>query len=255
MKKVAVVTGGAGAIGTGVAERMIADGFSVVILDRDYANAERLCEKLRGRGGEAVAVACDVTSSDEVCAAFDYTAGTFGRIDALIHCAGAENSMNWLDAPFDEWKKLFAVNCDGMFLCVQRAAREMVKNGIKGDIVVILGRDSYLQDPDSVLGHTAKWGGRGFMRNAALALAPYGIRVNGICPGTVWNESLEISCREYVASGAGTRERFVRRIEEQYPLGRIQSGEDVAEMCSFLIREGHCITGQSILIAGGGAFA
>lgn len=255
LKKTAVITGGAGGIGANISRRMVEDGLAIAILDRDIKKAEALAGDLRVQGGEAIAIYCDVSNPEAVNSAFDQVMETYGKIDVLANNAGLGGYMPWMDAPLDDWRKMFSVNCDGVFLCVQRAAREMVNAGIKGKIIITLSQASFTQDTDAVLYSASKWAARGFMRNAAAALACYGITVNGVCPGTVWTDMMEGFCDEFLASGSGTKEEYIRIIESKYPLGRIQTGDDIAAMYSFLVREGHHITGQSLLVAGGIAFA
>lgn len=254
-KKIAVVTGGGDGIGADITRRMVRDGFAVAILDIGMEKAEELERELRAQGADAVAIACDVSQQQDVGAAFDQIMKVYGRIDVLVNNAGVGGYLPWMEASLEDWRRMYAVNCDGVFLCVQRAAKEMVATDIRGKIIITLSQASFTQDEDAVLYAASKWGARGFMRNAALALAPYGITVNGVCPGTVWTPMMDGFCEEYVAAGKGTKEEYVKLIEGKYPLGRMQTGDDIAGMVSFVVREGHHITGQSLLVAGGIAFA
>lgn len=251
-KRVAVVTGGADGIGASISCRMAQDGYTVAILDFNRPQSQALVDKLRSSGGEASAFYCDLSVPQEIETAFDQIMATYGRVDVLVNNAGVGGYLPWLDMTLEQWHRLTQVNCDAVFLCVQRAAKEMVAGKIAGKILVILSEAALNQDEDIVVPYgTSKWCARGIMRSAAAALLPYGITVNGICPGTVWTPMMEGFCNEYVDSGAGTREAYIKFIESKYPTGRLQTGEDIAAACSFLIREGHNINGQSLLVAGG----
>jgi meso-butanediol dehydrogenase/(S,S)-butanediol dehydrogenase/diacetyl reductase len=252
--KVAVITGGGDGIGASVTRRMAQDGYALAILDYNINKAEALAANLRDSGHNAQAIYYDVSNHREVNAAFNKVMEVFNRIDVLAHNAGMGGYLPWLEAPLVDWKKMRATNCTAVFLCGQRAAKEMVGSGIKGKIIITLSQASHTQDRDAVLYSASKWGARGLMRTMAAALSPYGITVNGVCPGTVWTPMMEGFCKEYVDSGAGTEEQYIEFIEGLYPLGRMQTGDDIAAMYSFLIREGHSISGQSVLVAGGIAF-
>ncbi len=255
-EKVAVVTGGGGGIGAAISEIMAKDGFSVAILDRDLDAAEALARELNAKGGNSRAFLCDISSPKDIDSAFDSIMDYYGRIDVLANNAGAGGYLSWMDMTMEQWHRLFSVNCSGAFLCIQRAAKEMIRLQIKGKIILTLSQASFTQDEDIVVPYcTSKWGARGLMRSAAAALAPHGITVNGVCPGTVWTPMMEGFCMEYVDSGSGTREDYIKFIERKYPTGRLQTAEDIAAMYSFLVREGHHITGQSLLVAGGIAFS
>jgi meso-butanediol dehydrogenase/(S,S)-butanediol dehydrogenase/diacetyl reductase len=253
--KVVVITGGGEGIGESVTRRMAQDGYAVAILDYNINKAEALATDLRNLGFNVQAIYCDVSNPRDVDSAFDKVMEIFNRIDVLIHNAGMGGYLPWLDASLADWRKMFATNCTAVFLCGQRAAKEMVDSGIKGKIIITLSQASHTQDRDAVLYSVSKWGARGLMRNMAAALSSYGITVNGVCPGTVWTPMMEGFCKEHVDSGAGTKEQYLEFIKELYPLGRMQTGDDIAAMYSFLIREGHSISGQSLLVAGGIAFA
>jgi len=254
-KKVAVVTGGADGIGACIARRMAKDGFSLAILDINEKKASALVDEIIGNGGDARAFYCDVSNDKDVEAAFDAIMDTFGRIDVLANNAGLGGYLNWMDMSMESFQKLFAVNCDAVFLCVRRAAKEMIEAGIKGKIIITLSQAAFTQDEVIVTPYCiTKWTARGFMRSAAEALRPYGITVNGVCPGTVWTPMMDGFCEEYLSTGAGTKEDYIKFIESKYPTGRMQTGEDIAAMYSFLVKYGHNINGQALLVAGGIAF-
>ena len=251
-QKIAVVTGAAAGIGASIAKRMAADGYAVALLDRDAAQAKDLAGKLLQEGALADTFACDLSDPAEINGAFDQVMNRFGRIDILINNAGIGGYLSWLDMSMEEWHRYTSVNCDAAFLCVQRAANEMVRANIAGKIVISLSQAALNQDEDIVTPYgTSKWCERGLMHSAAAALGPLGITVNGVCPGTVWTPMMERFCAEYIAAGSGTREEYIKYIEHMYPTGRLQTGEDIAAMCSFLVRKEHAINGQSLLVAGG----
>lgn len=255
-QEVAVVTGGAAGIGAAVCRRMAVDGYAVAIVDRDGERAAQVADAIRASGGEAEAFVCDLSVPEQIDAAFDAIVGRFGRVDVLVNDAGVGGYLHWADMTIEEWHRFTSVNCDAAFLCVQRAAKEMVGRHVCGRIVVVLSQSAHNQDEDIVVPYgTSKWCERGLMEAAADALDPYGIAVNGVCPGTVWTPMMDGFCAEYLASGAGTKENYVAFIESKYPTGRLQEPEDIAAMASFLARPGCPLRGQSTLVAGGIVFS
>lgn len=250
--KIAVVTGGANGIGRSICRQLALDGFSVAILDRDGDSALAQIEQLQELGADGAAFLCDLSQPEQIQAAFDQVMARFGRIDALVNNAGVGGYLSWMEMSMEQWHRFTRVNCDAPFLCIQRTAQEMVRQNIQGRIVIVLSQAAMNQDEDIVTPYgTSKWCARWLMRSAAAALKPYGILVNGVCPGTVWTPMMERFCQEYVASGSGTREDYLKFIQGLYPTGRLQTGEDIAAACSFLIQHSGRITGQSLLVAGG----
>ncbi len=255
-KQVAVVTGGGAGIGACVARRLACEGYAVAVIDRDRDAAEAIAEELRARHGEAEPFVADLTDPQQIATAFDGIVAVFGRIDVLINNAGYGGYRDWRSISLDAWHDFTAINCDATFLCVQRAAREMVERHTEGRIVIVLSQAALNQDEDAVVPYsTSKWCERGLMRALARALAPYGITVNGVCPGTVWTPMMDGFCDDYLASGGESKEAYIAFIESKYPTGRLQTGDDIAAMCAFLARNGCHINGQSMLVAGGIVFS
>ncbi len=243
--KAAVVTGGAGLIGSAVARRLAADGYAVAILDSNEEAADSLARELSSGGARSCAIAVDACDRQSVGDAFDQVASCVGRYDVMVHCVGTQQRCSWLDDPIDEWERSISLNLDSAYLCVQRAANDMVAGTVPGEIIFILSDLAFNQDPDAMFSCAGTWGARGLMRNVARSLAKYGVRVNAVCPGLVEDRSASEDARAALREAA--RERFA--------LGRPQTPEDVAALVSFLVREGHSITGQSLPVAGGGAYA
>ncbi len=255
-RKVAVVTGGADGIGSGIVSRLSSEGMIVAIVDKDEKKAKIKAEEITASGNEAKAFHCDLSRPEEIEAVFDKIIEAFGRIDVLINNAGVGGYLSWQDMSMEEWHRFTSVNCDAAFLCVQRAAKEMIQRKIQGDIILVLSQAALNQDETIVVPYgVSKWGERGLMRSAASALRKYGIAVNGICPGTVWTPMMDGFCQEYLDAGSGTKEEYLAFIESKYPLNRIQTAEDMANMCLFLLRDGHHMSGQTLPVAGGIIFS
>ena len=229
-----VITGAASPCGRAVAERLAADGYALALLDRDAASLTRLCRELRDRGARAWAVPCDTALPGEAANGFNQALERLGGIDALIHAEGMDVRADWLEQPVATWDDQVARTLDSAFLCMQRAACEMIDAGTHGAIVLVMSELSFTQGADTVFSSAVRFGERGLMRNVARSVAKRGIRVNGICPAGITGD---------VDWGSDVL------------LGRPPRPEDVAALVAYLLREGHSITGQSLPVAAGVVFA
>lgn len=247
--KVAVVTGAAGAIGSATATRLAAAGAAVVVADRDGSGAAAVRERIEASGGTAVVSVSDVGDP----AGAERTVGAamehFGRLDVVFNNAGISPAP----APIDEleievFDEVTRVNLRGVFLVLRQAIRAMRGTGEGGSIVnmgssmagwdVLAGSAPYVSSKHAVIGLT---------RAAALDAAPYGIRVNAVCPGVVATP-LGIPDLSHDAAVSPELERFAQRI----PLRRVTRPEDIAPIVLFLASsESQSVTGAAWLIDGG----
>ncbi len=246
--KVALVTGGAGAIGSAAARRLATEGARVVIADRDETAAERTLKALRAAGADAASVVADVGAEagaeQAVAAALD----AYGRLDVLFNNAGIAG----VRAPVHElaveaFDEIVRTNLRSMFLVLQQSARAMIAADIAGAIVNMGSSMAGWDVLDGGAGYaTTKHGVVGLTRVAALDLARYGIRVNAVCPGVI-----ETTLGVPVASEADTASA-VGRFADRIPLRRIGQPEDVAAVVAFLASSDAAhVTGASWLIDGG----
>jgi NAD(P)-dependent dehydrogenase (short-subunit alcohol dehydrogenase family) len=246
VERVALVTGGGGAIGAAAAERLSNEGARLVVVDVDAGRADTTATTLRRAGGEAVAVEADVGDPADVAAAFELALSHFGRLDVVFNNAGIPGipaPIHDLDvADFDE---VLRVNLRGVFLVLRASVRAMIASGRGGAVVnmassmagwdVLAGGSAYAASKHGVLGLT---------RTAALEAAQYGIRVNAVCPGVV-ETPLGIPD---LGEGPGGRDRFANRI----PLRRVGTPADVAGVVAFLASsDARYVTGAGWLIDGG----
>ncbi|MEP9373702.1 SDR family NAD(P)-dependent oxidoreductase [Mesorhizobium sp. KR1-2] len=243
--KVVVVTGGAGAIGGAAVRRFLEEGARVAVVDRDGAKAEAFAAEL---GERALAVAADVSDEADVQRAIDKTVSTFGRLDVVFNNAGISGQVAPVHAlAVEDWDAIVRINLRSVFLVLKAALNAMIEAKIEGSIVnmgssmagwdVLSGGAGYASTKHGVVGLT---------RVAALDAAPYGIRINAICPGVI-ETTLGVPAADRQAYQAGIQ-RFANRI----PLRRVGQPEDVAATVAFLASdEARHITGVDWLIDGG----
>ncbi len=239
--KVAVVTGGGTGIGAGICEALAGAGAKVVVSPhKNVDGAERTATGLRQTGASAIVQACDVRDYDQVQALFEVTLREFGRVDILVNNAGITEPRALLEMTLDEWDKTLDINLRGMFLCTQRAAREMIKAG-GGRVVNLSSVHGYGAVPNHAHYEASKGGINMFTKACAIELAPHNIQVNAIAPGA-------IEVERYFDMPGYDRQEWGQRI----PAGRVGLPDDIGPLAAFLCTEGASyMTGQIIWVDGG----
>ena len=242
--KVALVTGAAQGIGFACARALAREGAKVVLTDRDAEGGRKVAESLSNQGLAAAFTACDVSRKGDVDAAVAFAVETFGRLDVLVANAGIVHAAEFLDLAEADFDRVLAVNLKGVFLAGQAAARQMAKQGSGGAIVNMSSVNAVLAIPNQVPYVVSKGAINQLTKVMAMSLAPHGIRVNGIGPGTILTEL----ARKAVL---GNREAE-RKILSRTPLGRMGEPDEVAAVAVFLASdEASYLTGQTIYPDGG----
>ncbi len=238
--KVAVVTGAARGIGLAIAERFLAEGYRVALLDIDAETLRQTAERFIGRD-EVLPIECDVADPQQVAAAIEAVTARFGQIDALVNNAGVAVFKPILETGFDEWSRVLAVNLSGPFLCTQACAPVMLKNG-GGSVVNIASISGLRASTLRVAYGTSKAALIHLTKQQATELGNIGIRVNAIAPGPV-----ETAMAAQVHS-ADIRTSY----RDAIPLARYGTVEEIAEAVVFLCSErASFINGQTLAVDGG----
>ena len=240
----ALVTGAAGGIGLGCAEAFAAEGCDLVLLDLDEAKVAAAAADLSARTGRAVhALACDLADAEAARKAVIRAAALLGRIDVLVNNAGVLAAGDILDASLEDFDRVLAVNLRAPFVVGQTVARHMVDARIKGSIINMSSINAVLAIPNQIAYVTSKGGLSQMTKAMALALAPHGVRVNAIGPGTVVTDILK---------GVMQDEAARRRVLQRTPLGRFGEPEEIGRVAVFLACEDSSyMTGQTLYPDGG----
>lgn len=235
----ALVTGAAHGIGRACAEAFAAEGADVALIDIDPA----VTETARAIGGKAVGITCNIADAAAARDAVAQAAEAIGPIDLLLNNAGILAAGDILTTEVEDFDRVLAVNLRAAFVVGQAVARGMVEHGLKGSIVNMSSINAVVAIPAQLAYVTSKGGLAQLTKAMALGLAPHGIRVNAIGPGTIATDILKGVMTDAQAKG---------RILSRTPLGRLGEPEEIAKVAVFLASdEASYITGQTIYPDGG----
>jgi 2-hydroxycyclohexanecarboxyl-CoA dehydrogenase len=242
----AIVTGGASGIGLAISQRLARDGAKVAVFDLDPEQAEQAAKGIREAGGEAIACPVDVSDRSQVDGAVERTRGTLGPVLVLVNGAGKDGFDRFVDISTEVWERIIAVNLTGTFHCTQAVLPDML--AAKWGRIVNISSSS-AQTGAVLMSHYAssKAGMIGLTKSLALELAPLGITVNTIPPGSI-DTPMSRRAADEGRFGGGTLDDVARHVPER----RIGIPDDIAAACAYLVSdEAGYVTGQIIGVNGG----
>ena len=239
--RVTIVTGGAKGIGRGISGVLVAAGASIVVADLDAVAGETAARDLEKAGGSAVFIETDVTDGESCAATAEATVERFGRIDVLCSNAGIYPLALLDEMGEEEWDRVFDINVKGMFHMVkavlptmreQKYGRMVLTSSVTGPVTGFPGWAHYGATKAAMLG---------FMRTAAIELAPSAITINAVMPGNIMSEGMKEMGEDYISA-----------LCESIPMGALGDPEDIGNAILFLASdEAKYITGQTIVVDGG----
>lgn len=223
--RVAVVTGGASGIGAAVAEDLAKNGSRVVTWDlSDRAD-----------------IRCDIRDPAAIDSAVAATIEKAGVPTLLVACAGVNARAGFLDTPLDDWDKIFEVNVRGTYLCVRAVAREIIREGLDGSVVLLASTAGILTDPGSVPYALSKAAVVHLAGVAAVELGQHGIRVNAVAPGPT---ETPMTARNL------DQPEYRNLVLETTPLGKVGTPALLSDTVMGLLRM-DWVTGQTVVADGG----
>jgi NAD(P)-dependent dehydrogenase (short-subunit alcohol dehydrogenase family) len=246
--RVAVVTGGGGGIGLGIVETFAAHGARVVVADVDGDRAAAAAEQVRAGGGQAVAVTADVRQRAAVEQVRAAARETFGDPDVLVNNVGhyLPGSGDFFASDEEEWRGLYAVNLEHVFLCTQVLVPSMVEAG-RGSVVNVSSVEAFRAIPSRPVYAAFKGAITQFTKSLAVDLGRSGVRVNAIAPDLT--ESLQVPYSRWVP------EEQQDRIPGWVPVGRFGTATDIAGVALFLASDLSAFVTGTTVHADGGSLA
>jgi glucose 1-dehydrogenase len=238
--KVAIVTGAGSGIGHAVAERFAGAGAAVCV---NYFGYEDDAKALAARLPKAIAVRADVSSTADVTAMVAQVREELGVPTVLVNNAGIEKDVPFLDLDEGSWDAIIGVNLKGAFLCTQACARAMRDAGHGGSVVNISSIHEDLPFPGFTPYSVSKGGMRMLMRNLAVELAIYGIRVNNVAPGAIATP---------INQATLANDEKLAILSRIIPMGRMGEPDEVAQVALFLASDAASyVTGSTYYVDGG----
>ncbi|MEM3586649.1 MAG: SDR family NAD(P)-dependent oxidoreductase [Candidatus Jordarchaeaceae archaeon] len=234
--KVALITGAASGIGRAIALRFAKEGAKVSIVDINIEGAKKVANEVKGLGGKALAVQCNVADEEDVSEAIEETEKKLGRIGILVSNAGILNYNLVHDIKTEQWKEIFKTNVDSLFYF----SRALIKSMQKGDRIISISSVNAITGGVTIAHYAAtKAAIIGFTRSLALEVAHKGVTVNTIAPALILTP---------MSKGLEQMPDYAKEI----PIKRYGTPEDVAAVAAFLASsEAEFITGQVIIVDGG----
>lgn len=239
--RTAVVTGGTRGIGRGVAEVLCGSGARVVISGRDAARGKQAAEEISATGAPCHFYRADVRSREDFSALADYAHDQFGSLDILVHNAGVYPEVPLAEMTEDDWDLVHDTNLKSAFFAF-RACLPFLRQSEAGRIVLMSSITGPITGYPGLAAYGAsKAGVNGFMRTAAIEVAPFGITVNAVEPGSIRTEGL-----------ADLGAQAIQSMEALIPLHRLGEPHDVANAVLYLASDlASFVTGQSVVVDGG----
>jgi NAD(P)-dependent dehydrogenase (short-subunit alcohol dehydrogenase family) len=249
---VALVTGGGGGIPKATALALAKAGADVAVVDIGAEYAQQTVKEIEALGRRAVAIRADVRRPDDVRAMVESARAELGPISVAVNGVGSlggATPKSFLDYTLEEWSGPIELNLTSAMLCTQAEAVAMVRDGVRGAIVNFASTSGVTAAPSIAHYGAANAGVIHLTTSAALELAPYGIRVNCVVPGT---HAIDRSGRETATSSRPGQAEFMRRAAEATPMGRLGSAEDTAGVAVFLASSlSSYMTGHAVVSDGG----
>ncbi|MEA2737625.1 MAG: hypothetical protein QOH05_932 [Acetobacteraceae bacterium] len=247
--KVAVVTGAAHGIGAAIAERFAEEGAILVLLDMDGEGLKRTAETVALHGKSPLTLSVDVTEEQPVEEAFARIVEAHGRIDVLVNDVGGSRNMKLWEMTVDAWDFTIKLNLRSAFLCTRAALRTMMPQ--RSGAIICMSSGSREGTPWTAMSSggaaysAAKAGIHGFIRDAAMELADYGIRVNAVAPGPIETDRTRATFQALRQSSEYSPHILV-------PMRRLGQPREIADAALYLASdESSYVTGTTLPVAGG----
>lgn len=245
--QLAVITGAAGGIGRATSEAFLREGAGVIAVDQDGSGLRETAVQLSGATRFVHTVECDVSDEASVDQMFG-AADRIGQVTALVNNAGVVDGQDAATTSMSDWDRTIGVNLKGVWLCSRALTRRALEERRAAVIVNTSSTNAFYAEPGQAAYTASKGGVSALTRSMALDYAPFGIRVNCVCPGIVESTGMTEPYLRTRPNPDATRRHWA----SLHPLGRLATPEDVAQAIVFLAStEASFITGSELVVDGG----
>ncbi|MGY4830885.1 SDR family oxidoreductase [Sphaerotilaceae bacterium SBD11-9] len=243
--KIALVTGGGGGIGRATALAFVREGAKVAVVDVNAAAAQAVADEIVAAGGDAIAIATDISRGEQVAAMVETVVGRFGRLDIAFNNAALDLEHEPLHKISEEmFDRLVSVNVKGTWLCMKHEIEQMLKQGGGGAIVNTASIGGVGAAPRQPIYGATKHAVVGMTQSAGVEYGRKGIRVNAVCPGVIRTGMME--------RAIGRDPRRQMHVDQIHPIGRLGEAEDIARAVVFLCSDDAAfIVGHPLPVDGG----
>lgn len=249
----AIVTGAAKGMGRAISLRLAGEGADLALAAREGPPLEEVARDARALGRRALVIPVDVRDEAQVRALVEAAVERFGRVDALVNCAGTTGPVETPvhEIEVEDWDEVLAINLRGTFLPTKHVVPVMLRQG-RGKIVNIAGTSGLRGYKLRAAYSASKWAVRGFTRTVALEVGPHGINVNCVAPGIVAGPRMDRLCRQKARKRGWTDAQVHAEYVQEMALRRVTTADDVANAVLFLCtEESRNMTGQCLTVDGG----
>jgi 3-oxoacyl-[acyl-carrier protein] reductase len=244
--RVALVTGAAQGIGAGIATHLAAGGAKVGVLDLSLDAAQIVVDEIKAAGGQALALAADVSKGDQVQAAVDALVAEFGGLQILVNNAGVLRDNLLFKMSEDDWDIVMSVHLKGAFLCSKAAQKHMIE--AKYGRIISMSSTSATGNRGQSNYSTAKAGLQGLTKTLAIELGPFGVTANAIAPGFIETAMTRATAERIGTTIEGMREAVAATV----PVRKGGLPVDIANAVAFFAgEEAGYVTGQVLYVDGG----
>ena len=239
-----LITGGARGIGKSIAVAFLEAGANVAIVDVDIAEARKAADELKSIGPKVIAIGTDVTDQAQVESMVAEVVSAFGELNVAICNAGICINAKAHEMTFEQWKKVMAINADGVFLCAQAAGRQMMRQGNGGSIINTASMSAHIVNfPQPQCAYNAsKAAVIQLSKSLAVEWAGNNIRVNSLSPGYIGTDLI---------MNEPSLKALITEWEKQIPMHRLGRPEELQAICVFLASDSSLYTSGSDFVIDG----
>ncbi len=242
-----MVTGGGGGIGRAICLRLAEAGARVAVADQSESRAKETGEQLKANGAVAIESVVDVADPEAVEQLFSQTEDELGLPSILVNGVGVSEGLSVFETTPEDWNRTLAVNAGSYFLCSRAFSMRVRAAESTGAIVHISSTNAFYAEPDAIAYTASKGAVEALTKGLALELAPFGIRVNAVCPGMI-----RTPITDRMLANADDPEGMLATWSRAHALDRIGEPYEIAAVVAFLASdEASFVTGSSFVADGG----